>query len=193
MIFNNIIYNIVYDYLITNTLKKINDSYHTIIPTLYYYSSPLIEANFPACTSIGSSAFYRCSNLTSISFPSCNYIGSYAFRGCISLTLVSFPNCTFIENYAFASCSTLTSINFPNCTYVGNNAFDDCWNLLSVYLLGSSIPQLSDINAFQSTPISNYTTSTGGQYGSIFVPASLYNSYITATNWSVYSSRIVSV
>ena len=44
-----------------------------------------------------------------------------------------------------------------------------------------------------STPISNYTSSTGGVYGSIYVPASLYNDYVTDTNWSAYSARIVSV
>jgi len=52
---------------------------------------------------------------------------------------------------------------------------------------------LSNINAFGSTPISNYTTSTGGVYGSIYVPASLVDSYKTATNWATYSNRITAI
>ena len=48
-------------------------------------------------------------------------------------------------------------------------------------------------STFTSTPIAGYTTSTGGVYGSIFVPASLYDRYISATNWVTYSSRFVSV
>lgn len=36
-------------------------------------------------------------------------------------------------------------------------------------------------------------TSTGGIYGSIYVPASLLASYKTATNWITYSSRFVGV
>jgi hypothetical protein len=46
---------------------------------------------------------------------------------------------------------------------------------------------------FYSTPIGGRTTSTGGVYGSVFVPSSLYSSFITATNWTSISARIVSV
>ena len=75
---------------------------------------------------------------------------------------------------------------------ISSYAFAYCYNLLSVYLLGSSIPLITS-TTFSSTPIAGYTTSTDGVYGSIYVPASLYNDYISATNWSVYSARIVSV
>jgi hypothetical protein len=47
-------------------------------------------------------------------------------------------------------------------------------------------------NAFASTPIGGYSTSTG-TYGSIYVPASLLTSYQTATNWTYFSSRFVGV
>jgi hypothetical protein len=46
----------------------------------------------------------------------------------------------------------------------------------------TSVPTLRYSNAFSSTPIAGYTTSTGGIYGSIYVPASLYESFKTATN-----------
>ena len=59
--------------------------------------------------------------------------------------------------------------------------------------MGSSLCSLLNTNAFNATPISTYTASTGGVYGSIYVPESLYDSYIVSTNWITYSSRFVGV
>lgn len=182
---------------------------------LFSNCSSLATVNFPNCTSIGSYAFYSCSQLESISFPNCTYVGGNAFQGCYKLSSVNISNCTSINNNAFLNCSMLTSINLPSCTIVGSSAFRSCWslttvilpactnignaafsgcyNLLSLYLLGSSYCSLQGTNAFYSTPISNYTTSTGGVYGSIFVPVSLYNAYITQWPWNTYSSRFVSL
>ena len=153
----------------------------------------IITADFPACTTIGSYAFSVCLSLTTISFPVCTSIGAYAFFSCKTLSTVNFPKCITINSNAFCYCDSLTSASFPVCTSIGSYAFRGCNNLLSLYLLGSSVPTLTSFTAFNSTPIDGYTTSTGGVYGSIYVPASLYDSYITATNWSVYSARIVSV
>ena len=153
----------------------------------------LASINLPNCSYISYGAFNNCSALTSINLPNCSYIGGNAFVHCTALTSINLPNCSYISDGAFTECYSLTSISLPNCSYIGNYAFMRCYNLLSVYLLGSSIPSLPSTSAFLSTPISTYTTSTGGRYGSIYVPTSLYNNYLTATNWSVYSARIVSV
>lgn len=159
----------------------------------FYGCSKLSSVSFPACTFISSHAFRDCSNLRSVSFPVCTSIGRSAFAKCASLTTVDFPACTLISDYVFEYCSSLTTISFASIVTIGSYAFRSCYKLLSLYLLGSSVASLATINAFYQTPISNYTTSTGGVYGSIYVPASLYNSYLTATNWSQYSSRFVSV
>ena len=50
---------------------------------------------------------------------------------------------------------------------------------------------LTSTNTFASTPISTYTTSTGGVYGSIYVPDTLLDSYKAANNWKTYSARFV--
>jgi hypothetical protein len=47
-------------------------------------------------------------------------------------------------------------------------------------------------NPFTSTPIGGYSA-VAGQYGSVFVPASLLTAFQTATNWSSIASRIVGV
>lgn len=153
----------------------------------------LTSVNLPQATSIGKSAFFNCYSLTSVSLPQATLIGGYAFGYCSSLTSVSLSQATTIRNHAFDYCTHLTSIDLPKATEIGSNAFADCYKLLSIYLIGSSVVSLESTNTFKSTPISDYTTSTAGIYGSIYVPASLYNNYITAMNWSIYSARIVSI
>ena len=153
----------------------------------------LASINSPQVTSIGAGAFTQCYALISVNLPQVTSIGYYAFFSCYSLTSISLPQTVFIAYSAFEQCKSLPSISLPQISYIGSYAFNSCYNLISLYLLGSSIPTLANISAFKSTPISNYTTSTGGVYGSIFVPASLYSSYLTAKNWSTYSARIVSV
>lgn len=144
------------------------------------------------CTNIFASAFYSCSELTSLNFPICSGIGSYAFVGCSALTSINFPECTTIGGSAFRNCSALTTANFPICASISTYAFAFCFNLISLYLNSvSAVPTLA-ANVFNSTPIGDYSTSAG-RYGSIFVPASLFESFKTATNWIAYSSRFVSV
>lgn len=157
----------------------------------FYGCRSLTTVSFPNCISIGSGVFYNCNLLTTINFPNCTYISYSAFAYCSSLTAADFPKCTSIGSYAFAYCRSLTVVSFPSCTSIGISAFRSCYNLISLYLTGSSIPTLGS-SAFYSTPLDAYSASAG-QYGSIYVPSSLYNSYKTATNWSAYSSRFVSI
>lgn len=169
-------------------------------------------ANFPACTSIGAYAFAGCLRLMSISFPVCKAIGNYAFSMasiltnvdfpscymiysnafnlCARLFSVSFPACKTIGSSAFVACVTLQTVSFPVCTTISNSAFLNCVRLTSFYLMGSSVCALKHSGAFASTPIGGYSD-VAGQYGSIYVPASLLSNYQTASNWSYYSSRFV--
>ena len=152
--------------------------------------SSLTEANFPVCTSIGTSAFSYCSSLTRASFPVCTIIGASAFASCSSLTEANFPVCTSIGSYGFDRCSSLTEVSFPACVSIGNSAFRDCHNLLSFNLVGvSSVPALGGTSVFYSTPIGGYTASTGGVYGSVYVPSSLLTAFQTAPNWSLIASE----
>lgn len=175
----------------------------------------LSYADFPSCTAIGSLAFASCSGLTSVSFPLCSYIYRSAFYSCTKIQAMSFPICKTIESYTFANCTSLTTISlpicekigssafyscyeiqtmsFPSCTTIGSGAFTRCRKLIELRLEGSSVAKLEYSTAFSSTPIAGYTTSTGGVYGSIYVPSSLYSIYISSTNWRYFSSRFVSV
>jgi hypothetical protein len=142
--------------------------------------------SFPKCKKIGVEAFKNCSSLMSASFPKCSAISTEAFRNCEKLTNVSFPVCKSIESSAFAGCSSLAVVSFPMCTKIANYAFSGCTALSEFYLTGSSICSLASSYAFSKAGI----TSTAG---SIYVPASLYDSYIAATNWTYFSTRFVSI
>lgn len=211
----NLVGDVTADMIATKNFVSISGNATVIHDYAFIYCYSLITVNFPNCTHIGRSAFQYCSSLTTVSFPNCvsiesfafQYCGSlttasfsncisinnYAFRNCYNLATVSFPKCTSIGTYVFRDCSALAIINLPNCSNISTNAFRNCYNLLSLYLNSVSSVTNLGTSAFYSTPIGGYTTSTGGLYGSVFVPSSLYSSFITATNWASISARIVSV
>lgn len=125
--------------------------------------------------------------------PRCSSIGTSAFVNDASLAYVYTPALSRAYSGVFKQLYGLDTVILSSCAVIGSACFSSCRKLLSLYLLGSSVCQLSSINAFYSTPISTYTTSTGGVHGSIFVPVSLYSTYIASTNWVTYSARFVSL
>lgn len=183
----------------------------------FYYCGQLTSIYAPELTIIGSGAFRNCQSLSAVPSTATTVYPS-AFQLCVGLTSVSLNNVGVLESNAFAQCSNITEVylqlshtsvasstfiscrNLAKVTLSGNvqaihpSAFKQCYNLLSLDLTNlSSIPSLPMSEAFVSTPIAGYTTSTGGVYGSIYVPTSLYNTYLTASKWSYFSSRFVSV
>ena len=190
----------------------------TIGNSAFESCSSLISVSFPLATTIGSYAFFCCPLLTSMNFPQATTIGYGAFQDCYSLISVNFPLVTNIGSAAFQRCDSFTSISFPQAITIEQSAFADCFSLASIilggqqsqegviypsvfsrcyhltdlHLQGSYLYSLSHSNAFTSTPIAEYSASAG-KFGSIYVPASLYDQYISATNWTYFSSRFVSV
>ena len=152
----------------------------------------LTTVSLPKCTYIDNGGFKECSSLTTINLPECSYIGQSAFESCRALTVVSLPKCISTQYRTFASCYSLTTINLPKCSYIGTLAFFNCYNLVSLYLTNSSYVTLDASYAFSSTPIGGYSASAG-RYGSIYVPASMLESYKTMTNWTYFSSRFVGI
>lgn len=118
-------------------------------------------------------------------------IGLYAFYKCGSLITASFPNVTSIKDYAFQYCSELKTVYFPNVTDVGGYAFQYCTKLESAYFLASEVASIGSY-IWGNTPMGK--SSFIGHFGSIYVPASLVDSYKAATNtpWSSVADRITS-
>lgn len=162
--------------------------------SVFYNATSLDTINFPILESTSTGAFAQCINLINVSLPSCAIIAGGTFSNCYKLSSINLPACTEISANAFRSCSTLSVISISNCISIGTSAFFNCPKLRSVYLTNVSMVTVlgsTASNIFNSTPMTN--SSYIGTYGSIFVPASLYNDFITDTKWSVISSRIVSV
>ena len=152
----------------------------------------LPSVSFQSATFVGSYAFYGCTALAEINFPLARTAYYYCFYNCFSLERMSLPSLLYAYSSAFANCTALSVASLPALSYIYESAFAGCANLISLYLMGSSVCGLGYSLAFSGTPIGGYS-GTAGRYGSIYVPASLYNSYRAANNWSYFASRFVSV
>lgn len=153
----------------------------------FVYNTKITGASFPNAMNVGNYAFSSCKNLSALYVPIVESVGYSGFCS-LAISEASFPLLKRIEQYAFAYCNKLEMASFPKMASIAYGAFYYCTKLESLYLLGSSIASLGAPNAFQYTPISNSVYL--GHYGSIYVPASLVDSYKSARYWSLFSDRI---
>ena len=188
------------------TIQTVNLPYATSIGNAAFQSCYVLnQLSLPMCSYIGSSAFYRCTSLTQISLPMCSHIGSSAFASCSSLSQIDLPMCSYISDSAFQYCSSLSQISLPVCSYIGATVFYSCSSLsqinlpicsfigyqtfyncysLSIITIGySGVCSLIGSAVFTNTQITSST-------GSIYVTASLVDSYKSALNWSYFSTQI---
>lgn len=104
-----------------------------------------------------------------------------------SLSYVEFPLADRVSSYGFRALPMLETAIIPKVSdNMGYDGFYGC-SKLSVLSLGETT----------AVPILGGTALNGTKLhsgiGSIYVPASLYDSFATATNWASYSARMVSV
>lgn len=138
--------------------------------------------DLPNCLYVGSNAFYYCASLTTVNLPVCTTLYQLAFRNCGNLSYVSLPNVVRMSGYCFANCVSLQTISLPKCSYVSRYAFWSCTNLKTIYM-GTALSTVATMT--HSNALSGCSA-----LQSIYVPASLVDSYKTASNWSYYSSKI---
>lgn len=179
------------DGLVTRTLTAYENSTVSSVGSYAFYSFlSLMSVDLANVGSVGAMAFGFCPNLTSANLPNVTSIGGSAFRGCNKLTSIDLPNVTTIDNGAFYSCNSLSLASLSRIQTIGSSAFYSCYHLLSLYLPYSDVCSIAN-NAFTGTPIAGYTASTGGVYGSIYVPASLYYKYYN--RYSSFKSRFARI
>lgn len=159
----------------------------------FRYCTSLKTAFLSECLEIGSSAYYMCNNLSQVELSKCKTIYDGAFHACTSLGFCLIPACEEIRSEAFEYCCSLRSLELPICSKIGASAFYQCFKLTGITLRSNKICMLENSDAFNFTPIGGYTVSTNGEYGYIYVPQSLYNRYLTAENWSYFSTRLRSI
>ena len=141
------------------------------------------ELYLPACTKVGGTAICYCNSLVKVNLPKCTSLGTYAFRDNKLLADVSLPALTTLSQNALYNCDSLVKINLPKVSTVNASAFNGSANFATLILGGSSVATLANTNAFNGTKIASGT-------GYIYVPATLVDSYKSASNWSNFAGQI---
>lgn len=137
---------------------------------------------------VGYNVAYNGMGMRSVSFP--NEIGSKMnaniFYFGYSMQAFTMPDSmTSVPNGFFTHCESLAYVKIPSgVTSVGSEAFRNCYGLKVIdFTSCTSIPTLVNTNALDGLPSDC----------EIRVPSSLYSGWISATNWSNHSSKIVGV
>lgn len=174
----------------------------------------LMSVSVPtSITFFGSSCFRDDSMLKAIVFPSGANVISYAFNNCYNLSLASLPetyNHTYLYDYMFQYCYNLKHINIPSgITRINGSVFEKCLTLEEIFIPNTVTTiknyafysnyglTLIDFSSHTSVPtidanaLGNYSNNSNNATLKIVVPDSLYDTWITATNWSNYADYIV--
>ena len=118
-------------------------------------------------------------DITEIDLPECRLLYN-AFTSWNKVTSISLPECLLLGDNEFASCYSLTTLTLPKCRCIfGVYNFRECYRLSELILPGSYVCLMEASNNF-----------TGNSVTNIYVPASLVDTYKSAPNWSLVSSRI---
>ena len=168
--------------------------------------SSLQSINISNVTNIGNHAFAWCSSLQTINLPNVINISSYAFYDCSSLQSINLPKISQINiSTVFQNCNNVEELHLPqyditeanggssnlgrqfsklNILDVSNiyfNNIETYFSLLSKLIIrGSSVAFLFSTAAVAG----NF-----GQYGTLYVPSSMINSYIADTQWKKWYDR----
>ena len=133
---------------------------------LYYVQSLYL----PECQYVEN--LNNCSILSTIDLPKCKVINTIS--NCSRITSIILPMCECLLGNNFYGFYKLTSINLPVCNYM--ESIGEVGNNCSLTLGSNEVCYLSGT-------LHNRITS-------IFVQSSLVDTYKSAPNWSLYSSRI---
>ena len=137
--------------------------------------------------STGNNGIVYCNMLQDVSIgKNVTSIGNYALYKCYSITSITIPNgITSISNSAFQNCYSLASITIPTgVTSIDDYAFAYCQGMRYYdFSACTAIPSLSSKRAFNGIPSDCQ----------MLIPSALYNNWKTATNWTTYASKMVSV
>ena len=153
-----------------------------------------VKASFldmPNLRQIGQSAFLNMTSLQGVNMPNLEAVAGDAFEQCNSLESFYGPKVGNVAYSAFKGCSSLSDVHMPNVSNIATYAFQGCTKLLSLRIDGvSSVPNIRS-NTFNSTPLWGYTTYTSGEHGKVYVPASLYEAFVSANYWSKCGSSYI--
>lgn len=127
--------------------------------------------------------FKRCENLTKVNITEgTTVIGARVFKECYNISSVFIPEgVTTINSSAFAQCYSLIHVEFPSTiTTIESQAFSDCYG-----------KRVFDFRKSTLVPTMAYYMDFNVDGLKIVVPDSLYDEWISATNWASVASKIV--
>lgn len=128
----------------------------------------------------GGYQFANCTSLTSVDMKKQTSTGQYFFSGCTSLQKLALPSLTGQGNgRGFKGCSKLEVLDLGSISRIYTEEMMNCPLLATIIIRRSSVPTLSNVNAFSNTPFAS-----GKAGGTLYVPSALIDSYKTASNWN---------
>ncbi len=165
----------------------IGDKYQIKIPSLNEYQDADLWSNFCSSPFITTEdfnlEFFRENGLI-YCFQKIDSSFIILYGAYQKFTTLTVPNnVRSIMPAAFFNNKSLQSVILPlNIQYIGASAFNGCSFLTRLEILATKVPTLDFTNAFSNTNANLQ----------IKVPASSLSAYQSATNWSTYSTKIVS-
>ena len=164
------------------TLTQIDSEDVTSVKDLCFKEATALNSvSLPNATAVGESSFQACSNLATIDFSNLEEAETSAFSGCTSLTSLNFPKLESVATAMFAGCGNVETADFGAATTIEPSAFSLCAKLGTLILRSSTLCELQygTTAAFSGTPFDEE-----GEGGTLYVPASLIESYQAASGWS---------
>lgn len=159
-------------------------------------------------TSIGTGMFQSCSKLTSFDFSNIKSIGTSAFYGAKLGGVVVLPKAVQVASKSFRE-NPFTKIIFKGgVNRFDQGVFEGCNNLEVIDAKMTSNIAISSTNFYNTQMLNtmilrqSFVVSINGVFpttcglrtsGYFYVPASLVETYKTATNWSKYADRILPI
>lgn len=163
-------------------LKKATPENFPKVKTLtgsVFRTSKVTEVDFPLVTG-STSDLYGCKQLVRANFPNATTLSSLNL--CSALTELNAPLVKSVGGNVLRGCSVLPKVDFHAVTSFGNFAMADSPKLVTVIIRTPTVATLSNTNALGNQ------FKTGAGY--IYVPASLVETYKSATNWSTFAEHI---
>lgn len=120
--------------------------------------------------STSDSPLYYCKALEEANFPKMKDCDAVA-RSCTKLTKIHLPELKSLYSSAFYGCSALKILHLPKCTQMDSGSLKNC-AVEHVILSGDAYCSLR--STLDATVDNLY----------IYVPASLYNTYVNDSNWA---------
>lgn len=172
------------DSIITRKITSYtNDRVTSIGNQAFMNATSLKSISFPNVESAGLSSFNNCTALTDVDLPLLESVSTQTFYGCNALVRLDLPKLQTIAAQSMRNCKNLTVVDLGACTNISAISFDNCLALECFIIRTPSLCKLAATSAFTNTPIASGT-------GYIYVPASLVDSYKSASNWSTYAAQI---